>query len=132
VILENEGAEEPVLTAASLTHHLDAPVVAMGSKPIERDAQFFNRIGQFLSFARVWFGAFHQGEATHDNGPFAFGRASAERIDSMAAAAAGQGQVDSEGVGPVHDVGSLMGTQTGTVATIRPRSTGLKRWRITP
>jgi hypothetical protein len=38
VIIEVERVEEPVLAATSLTHHLDAPVVAMGSKPSEKDA----------------------------------------------------------------------------------------------
>jgi hypothetical protein len=38
LIVEIEGVEEPVLAATSLTHHLDAPVVAMGSKTSEKDA----------------------------------------------------------------------------------------------
>jgi hypothetical protein len=38
LIVEIEGVEESVLAATSLTHHLDAPVVAMGSKTSEKDA----------------------------------------------------------------------------------------------
>ena len=37
-IVEIEGVEESVLPASSLTHHLDAPVTAMGLKPSEKDA----------------------------------------------------------------------------------------------
>src|SRR5450755_72743 len=36
VIVEVEGVEESVLAATSVTHHLDAPVVAMGLKPSEK------------------------------------------------------------------------------------------------
>jgi hypothetical protein len=38
VIVEIERVEESVLAATSLTHHLDAPVTAMGLKPSEKDA----------------------------------------------------------------------------------------------
>jgi hypothetical protein len=38
LIVEIEGVEESVLAAISLTHHLDAPAVVMGSKPSEKDA----------------------------------------------------------------------------------------------
>jgi hypothetical protein len=38
VIVEIERVEESVLAATSLTHHLDAPIVAMGSNPSEKDA----------------------------------------------------------------------------------------------
>jgi hypothetical protein len=38
LIVEIESVEESVLAATSLTHHLDAPVVVMGSKPSEKDA----------------------------------------------------------------------------------------------
>ena len=38
LIVETEGVEESVLAATSLTHHLDAPIVAMGSNTSEKDA----------------------------------------------------------------------------------------------
>jgi hypothetical protein len=38
VIVEVERVEESVLAATSLTHHVDAPIVAMGSKTSEKDA----------------------------------------------------------------------------------------------
>jgi hypothetical protein len=38
VIVEVERVEESVLAATSPTHHLDAPIVAMGLKPSEKDA----------------------------------------------------------------------------------------------
>jgi len=42
LIVEVERVEESILAATSLTHHLDAPVVAMGSNTSEKDAWFFN------------------------------------------------------------------------------------------
>ena len=38
VIVEIEGVEKSVLATTPLTHHLDAPVAAMGSKTSEKDA----------------------------------------------------------------------------------------------
>jgi hypothetical protein len=38
LIVETERVEESVLSGTSLTHHLDAPVVAMGSSTSEKDA----------------------------------------------------------------------------------------------
>jgi nucleotide-binding universal stress UspA family protein len=53
VAIEIERLEELVLAAALLTHHPDAPSVVMGSRPSEKDAYFFNRIGRLRVYANV-------------------------------------------------------------------------------